>query len=1130
MPRNLLFILYFFLFLQQGYGQLSNFTLTVTQTPETCTGNGSIQFSVSGTQPSSTMLYEVFLLPNVTTPISVTTSNFMNGLVAGTYSIVATQTLGGNSGSQQQNIIVLNNIVPLTYQLAGENQVCLNDGSITVNVTSGSATQYEIFAGPMIRPLQSSNIFANLTAGQYSVRVFDNCGEGVVQTFTLIDMTTNFSLSNFINQLTTCTSSTFSFNINRIGNSIIKYPLQVQITITPSGQSPIQYTQTIASGDAFLTSVFQLISVPANTNFNYAVSVTNGCNETQTSSGILPFNTYSGSFNYFPTSCEFYQIDWMTVQSVTLTNASVSTGLTLPYQIPIDSQSGFFSLFNMPPGQYFFTVVDFCGNSRNVFFTLPEINLSIGLAYEFMNCTDFEIYVINATSAVLTSTSVSNFPFALPYTLPIHSVYNIPFLESDQPGTYTFSAITECNPQPQIISINIVSGDFELNQSSDCINTIIGGNDLQQVTLVNAPATYQNNLPFDYSNTINGLGEFTISGLPAGTYTFNLIDNCNNNATKSITVNSQINNATQIIQNCGSFDVNLNYETVPVVGYAFYLQKFDPVTNQWVHPITENSSSTINFVNAILLQNLSVNYNFAVYGHFRIVATSANCIITIQEFDFFAAPKIEDVFSVACNNNTFDVVVDAVGVPPLQYRIIEKDGAPFVIQNGNQSVFLGLDEAQYKFQVEDACGNILNREFYIPKPFSFGLTASTFCLNENAFLSVPFVDVLTYKWWKNDDESNVLSTSNILNFTSFNDVTDAGIYHVNIKYNHPNSCINFDLEYQILSNSNSPNAGLDTTVSICNAQDVIDLFQLLQGTYTLGGIWEDLSNTNALIGNFWNANQVTIGTYNFKYRVNGNCNSFDESYLIIQINESPETPQITVDSDICEGENIQFFATTIQNVTYEWTGPSGFFSIDQNPIINAVSQSNAGIYYLKTIGANCESGLVETTLNVAITPQFEIVRACINDVATLTVVPLNNSFDIDDVTYNWSNANGSIGTSNPISIENESIGAYSLTVTNAFGCESSKQIYVSSTTCSIPKGISANGDDVNDSFDLSGLNVENLKIFSRYGREVYSKEKYKKEWYGQDYNGRMLPAATYYYYIRLADGVEKTGWVYLITD
>lgn len=1130
MPKKLIFFISFFLLVQQGYSQLSNFSLVLTPTSETCSGNGSIQFGISGTQPAATIVYEVFLLPNLTTPIAVTTTNFINGLVAGNYSVIATQTLGGNSGFQQQDVTVLNAITPLTYQLTGENQYCINDGSITVNVTSGNASSYEIFAGPIIRPLQTSNFFDQLTAGQYSVRVFDICGEGVVQTFTIVDVSTDFSLSGFDNQIASCTTSNFSFNVKKVGNSVIKYPLNVVITITPSGQSPIQFTQTITSGSTSVISISQLISVPANTNFNYTVSVTNGCNETQTASGLLPFSTYTGSFNYFPTSCGLYQIDWISVQSVTLTNASVATGLSLPYQVPLDSQTGFFSLFDMPVGQYSFTVVDLCNNPRNFFFTLPEIDLGSGLSYEFFNCFDFEIYVINASSAVLTSTSVTNFPLPLPYTLPIHPDYGIPYLPSNQQGIYNFLVTNTCTSEEETVSINVVSGDFDLEQNTNCPNTIIGESDLQQVFLVSAPASYPNNLPFDYSNTIDSNGVFIISGLAPGTYTFNLIDNCNNNATKSITLVSEINNLTEIIQNCGSFDIDLNYETIPVSYYNYFLQRFDTATNQWVHPITGISSPIIGTINAILLQNFSTNYNFAAYGHFRIVATSPNCFILVKEFDFLEAPEIENVFSIACDDNTFDVIVEAVGVPPLQYRIVEKDGLPFMIQNGTQSVFLGLDEAQYKFQVEDACGNILNREFYIPNPFSFGLTASTFCQDEDAFLSVPFVEVFTYKWWKNNDESTVLSTTNILNFTSFNDVTDAGVYHINVKYDHPDSCIDFTLEYQILSSSNSPNAGIDTTVSVCSTQGVVDLFQLLQGTYTLGGIWEDLSNTNALIGNFWNSSQVNTGTYNFKYRVNGNCNSFDESYLIIQINETPEAPQITVDNQVCEGENIQFFASAIPNVTYEWTGPSNFYSTDQNPIINTVSTANSGVYFLKTIGTNCESELVETTLNVAIIPQFEIVRACINDVAILTAVPLNNSFNIDEVTYNWSNANGSMGTSNSITIANEPLGTYFLTVTNAFNCESSKEIYVPSTTCSIPKGISANGDDVNDSFDLSGLNVENLKIFSRYGREVYSKEKYKKEWHGQDYNGKMLPAATYYYYIRLADGVEKTGWVYLITD
>ena len=81
--------------------------------------------------------------------------------------------------------------------------------------------------------------------------------------------------------------------------------------------------------------------------------------------------------------------------------------------------------------------------------------------------------------------------------------------------------------------------------------------------------------------------------------------------------------------------------------------------------------------------------------------------------------------------------------------------------------------------------------------------------------------------------------------------------------------------------------------------------------------------------------------------------------------------------------------------------------------------------------------------------------------------------------------------------------------------------------CAIPKGISPNDDGLNDYFDLSGFDVKELKIFNRYGLEVYSQSAYKKEWYGQDFKGNVLPAATYYYVILQTTGESKTGWVYL---
>lgn len=82
--------------------------------------------------------------------------------------------------------------------------------------------------------------------------------------------------------------------------------------------------------------------------------------------------------------------------------------------------------------------------------------------------------------------------------------------------------------------------------------------------------------------------------------------------------------------------------------------------------------------------------------------------------------------------------------------------------------------------------------------------------------------------------------------------------------------------------------------------------------------------------------------------------------------------------------------------------------------------------------------------------------------------------------------------------------------------------------CMIPKGVSANLDGNNDTFDIEAFNVRGLSIFNRYGVKVYHKDNYKKEWHGQTDSGKELPTATYYYLIEFNNGEKKTGWVYLI--
>src|SRR5699024_10441081 len=85
-------------------------------------------------------------------------------------------------------------------------------------------------------------------------------------------------------------------------------------------------------------------------------------------------------------------------------------------------------------------------------------------------------------------------------------------------------------------------------------------------------------------------------------------------------------------------------------------------------------------------------------------------------------------------------------------------------------------------------------------------------------------------------------------------------------------------------------------------------------------------------------------------------------------------------------------------------------------------------------------------------------------------------------------------------------------------CVWSESILIDNTVCNIPEGFSPNGDGINDSFDLSFMNVREFQVFSRYGNKVYNKSNYTNEWVGQSNNGNSLPNGTYFYTIETNSG------------
>lgn len=97
-------------------------------------------------------------------------------------------------------------------------------------------------------------------------------------------------------------------------------------------------------------------------------------------------------------------------------------------------------------------------------------------------------------------------------------------------------------------------------------------------------------------------------------------------------------------------------------------------------------------------------------------------------------------------------------------------------------------------------------------------------------------------------------------------------------------------------------------------------------------------------------------------------------------------------------------------------------------------------------------------------------------------------------------------------------------------CYEDSSFNVEVLNCSIPKGISPNGDGLNDHFDLSFFNITKVQIFNRYGEEVYSHGPgYTNQWQGQSNSGGMLPSGTYFYTV-ITPFETLTGWVQLVQE
>jgi gliding motility-associated-like protein len=138
---------------------------SVTALPSCANNDGTITINASG--GSGNYSYAI-------SPVAGSIAgNVISGLPANTYTITVTDT---TTLCTTTTIVTLGAPTPVTFTLASTPVSCFggNNGTITVTLNAGNDNPvytYQIIAGPSTTPVQNTNVFTGLVAGNYTVQV-----------------------------------------------------------------------------------------------------------------------------------------------------------------------------------------------------------------------------------------------------------------------------------------------------------------------------------------------------------------------------------------------------------------------------------------------------------------------------------------------------------------------------------------------------------------------------------------------------------------------------------------------------------------------------------------------------------------------------------------------------------------------------------------------------------------------------------------------------------------------------------------------------------------------------------------------------------------------------------------------
>ncbi|WP_188622028.1 T9SS type B sorting domain-containing protein [Flavobacterium suaedae] len=1060
--------------------QLNDFNLEVTKTDETCLSNGSLTFEISNETEGSDFIFKVYLLPNVTNPVSILTDNYLGGLSAGNYRVEAIQALGEFSNSAEFDITINENIVPFEISISSDVETCSVGGEIIVDVVSGIASAFEIISGPEIRPLQSSNVFSGLQTGTYNIRAFNECGVAKVKTHSITVLTFDIEISDPIypDEVSIVCDSIRVNNIITATSGSIRYPLAIQHSVNTMdiGGDTLVINQIFENGPEDELEVSAVLPRYITESYTYELKVTDYCNSVyeKDDNVVDPDIEIEVLEIEAPCAEKFFSLSlkrYVGPYTVEFLNYPAEFNPedynTTPYG-PFEADSIQYGNVDnsVPFGEYVIKVTDACGRekieSATIEFEKPTPlvygrNNGCFSEYGRIRAEVPESMVVNATIIDAPSTYTLSIPQNVTANISSSGIlllYDIPI------GDYTIEFTDDCGFN-YVVNVEVppfVEQEFAFsvlpacNEGLGSVNIRSGNGILTEVLVISAPEEYNQSLPTDVSYNIVD-SKFYMTDLPEGSYIFRATNICGITDDISIELDGYLfpEDSFQFTPNCGSFSVKVTDTSNGTEGAKYWLQKFDNLTGNWVHPSTNTTyidGEIPNENTGIRLRNNTVKNNLYYTGTFRILkqfqtfsngsAENTICISELGQMEYYEGLSINTAYTLACIGNPNDVYVEVSG-HPISYKIIKKDGVDFTLDNGTSNIFRNLEPAEYVISVEDGCGNIVTQWLNFQE------------LPSIAAVTQPQDMIIC-------SESGSVTEGYMFDLTSQNDKILGPL--------HPSM---YTITYHLTQEDAE------------------------EGVNELPDNYENIANGQTIYVRLIH-NEIEI------------CHSVTSFRLFIG---EYQEPVIATTGTICNDGQLMLSASP-GYVSYLWsTGET----------TRTIFVNEPGLYTViveKAYGTAVCDGYNEIEIKESETP--EILHIDVKD-----WTENNNSITVDvkgEGEYEYSIDGFNYQDSN--TFNNLPIGVYQVYVKDKYGCgEDVKEVVI----MYYPKYFTPNGDGVHDKWYIKHAILEpdfNVEIYDRYGKMVSTFGHTSDGWDGT-FEGAQLPSTDYWFVVTRQDGRVLRG-------